>query len=101
MRITAFALAILAATALPAQETTLTGSALIDREISRTWTDAAVTAAGPSDDAEFLRRVFLDVTGTLPAPDEIIAFLADKAPDKRAAKIDQLLTRPEYAHAWA
>jgi len=101
MRYTAFALAILAATALPAQDVTLTGSALIDREISRTWTDAAVTAAGPSDDAEFLRRVFLDVTGTLPAPDEIIAFLADRAPDKRAAKIDQLLTRPEYAHAWA
>jgi len=41
------------------------------------------------------------VTGTLPGPDEILAFLKDATPDKRAAKIDQLLTRPEYAHAWA
>src|SRR5262245_4563850 len=42
-------------------------------------------------DAEFLRRVSLDMTGTLPAPDEVREFLADKAKDKRARKIDELL----------
>jgi hypothetical protein len=98
----AAALAFLAvATALPAQDVTLTGSALIDREISRTWADAGVGHAGPSDDAEFLRRVSLDITGVLPAADEVLAFLADTSPDKRVAKIDQLLAQPDYARAWA
>jgi hypothetical protein len=94
-------IAVLILATLLQDDPTLTGSALIDREISRTWTDAGVNAAAPSDDAEFLRRLSLDVTGVLPAPEEILAFLKDPAPEKRAAKIDQLLTRPEYAHAWA
>ncbi len=48
-------------------------------------------------DAEFLRRASLDVTGTLPTPEEVASFLADKSPTKRAKKIDELLTRPGYA----
>lgn len=52
-------------------------------------------------DAEFLRRVSLDMTGTLPTPDEIEAFLADQASDKRAKKVDELLERPAYATWWA
>src|SRR5262245_29043181 len=58
----------------------------------------------PSDltlDAEFLRRVTIDVTGALPTPDEIRAFLADKSADKRARKIDELLTHPRHAALWA
>lgn len=53
-----------------------------------------------STDAEFLRRASLDVTGTLPAPAEIEAFIADKSPNKRAKKIDELLSRPAYAAWW-
>ncbi len=51
-------------------------------------------------DAEFLRRVSLDLTGTLPSPTEIDAFLADKSIGKRARKIDQLLETPAYAAWW-
>ena len=54
-----------------------------------------------STDAEFLRRVSLDVTGTLPAPTEVEAFLSDSSADKRARKIDELLARPAYAAWWA
>jgi len=54
-----------------------------------------------ADDATFLRRVFLDVIGTLPTAAEASAFLADAAPDKRAKLIDKLLERPEYADFWA
>lgn len=57
----------------------------------------------PSDvctDGEFLRRVSLDVTGTLPTPAEIEAFLADSSPDKRQRKIDELLETPAYAAKW-
>lgn len=48
-------------------------------------------------DAVFLRRVFLDVTGTLPTPEEAGEFLASKDPGKRSALIEQLLAREEYA----
>jgi hypothetical protein len=51
-------------------------------------------------DAEFLRRVSLDVTGTLPTPAEVRAFLADSNPDKRSRKIDELLERPGYVAWW-
>ncbi len=54
-----------------------------------------------ADDAEFLRRVSVDITGTLPTPAEIEAFLADKNSNKRASKIDELLERPGYAAWWA
>ena len=52
-------------------------------------------------DAEFLRRVSIDLTGTLPAPREIEDFLADRSTDKRRGKIDELLERPAYAAWWA
>jgi hypothetical protein len=57
----------------------------------------------PSDlctDQEFLRRVYLDVCGILPTPQETRAFLDSPARDKRAKLIDQLLERPEYADFW-
>jgi len=52
-------------------------------------------------DGEFLRRVSLDMTGTLPTPREIEAFLSDSSPDKRAKKIAELLERPTYTARWA
>ncbi|HEX5104086.1 MAG TPA: DUF1549 and DUF1553 domain-containing protein, partial [Pirellulaceae bacterium] len=57
----------------------------------------------PSDlasDSEFLRRVYLDVTGTLPTSAEVEAFLADTSANKRAATIDRLLETPAYAAWW-
>jgi hypothetical protein len=53
------------------------------------------------DEATFLRRVSLDVTGTLPTPREVRAFLADPSADKRQKKIDELLASPNYAALWA
>ena len=54
-----------------------------------------------ADDATFLRRARLDVTGQLPTPQEVRAFLADDDPQKRVKKIDQLLAEPGYAALWA
>jgi hypothetical protein len=54
-----------------------------------------------ADDAEFMRRVYLDVIGTLPTAAEARAFLADKRDDKRAKLVDTLLDRPEFADYWA
>ena len=57
----------------------------------------------PSDictDGEFLRRVSLDLTGTLPTAKEVEAFLADPSSEKRSLKVNELLERPGYAAWW-
>ncbi|QIF01735.1 DUF1549 domain-containing protein [Roseimicrobium sp. ORNL1] len=60
-----------------------------------------IVPSEPCTDAEFLRRVSLDVAGTLPTPEEVTAFLADESPNKRATKIDALLDSPGHAAWWA
>ena len=79
----------------------LTANNTIDELV---WAKLKAMGILPSDlagDAVFLRRVYLDVLGTLPKPDEVRTFLADTAPDKRAKLIDNVLSRPEYADNWA
>lgn len=53
------------------------------------------------DDATFLRRVSIDITGTLPTEEQVKQFLADGSADKRARLVDELLDRPEYADYFA
>lgn len=55
-----------------------------------------------ADDAEFLRRVSLDITGVPPASADVLTFVADPADSatKRAAKIEQLLSSPMYVEHW-
>jgi len=60
-----------------------------------------ITPSDPADDATFVRRAFLDVIGRLPTPEEMRAYVADPAADKRGKLIDRLLERPEYADFWA
>lgn len=57
--------------------------------------DFKVVAAQASD-AEFLRRVTLDLTGTIPSSADVRAFLADASPEKRSALIDELLASPRF-----
>lgn len=53
------------------------------------------------DDRIFLRRVFLDIIGLLPSPDEIEKFIADPRPDKKSLYVRQLLNRnDDYAIHW-
>jgi hypothetical protein len=59
--------------------------------------DFARHAAGPASDAEFVRRLYLDLTGSIPSSEEARAFLADRSPGKRTALIDRLLSSPEHA----
>src|SRR5262249_36208200 len=73
----------------------------IDRHILKKLARLNLAPADLCDDAQFLRRVSLDVAGALPHPDEVTAFLADKAEDKRARKIDELLKRPGCSALWA
>lgn len=61
------------------------------------WHARNVVPAEPTTDAEFLRRVTLDLTGVIPDIGETRAFLANQQADKRARWIEQLLKRPRHA----
>jgi len=57
--------------------------------------------SGVCNDDIFLRRAHIDITGTLPTSDEVMAFTANADTGKRAAKIDELLQREEFVDIWA
>lgn len=68
---------------------------LVDRLIEA---QSGGTLAERCSDAEFLRRAWIDLAGTIPPPQTTRAFLADSAPKKRERLIDRLLARPTFAH---
>ncbi len=72
----------------------------IDRHINTKLAKLGIVPAELCADEQFLRRVSLDLIGTLPTPDEVRAFVADPSPDKRARKIDELLEHPAYVAWW-
>jgi Protein of unknown function (DUF1549)/Protein of unknown function (DUF1553) len=72
----------------------------IDRLVVDKLRKLGIVAAEICTDEEFLRRVSLDVAGTLPTAKEVIAFTSDRDPEKRAKKIEELLNRPTYAAQW-
>lgn len=68
----------------------------IDQEIAAGKADFEKTAAPLADDAEFLRRLYLDLTGSIPTAADARAFLKDTASDRRVRLIDKLLASPEH-----
>ncbi len=72
----------------------------VDQLVAQKWAKLGVEPSPLSDDSMFLRRVSLDITGTLPTSAEIREFLASQDPDKRKKKIDQLLESPAYVAWW-
>ncbi len=85
---------------LNSQLSTLNPSAVVDALILRKQQQLGLTASAVCDDRTFMRRVSLDLIGTLPTPEEMSAFVTDNRSDKRAKLIDALLSRPEYADYW-
>jgi hypothetical protein len=77
------------------------GGNFIDQKLAAKWSEMGLLPAPPSSDTEFLRRMYLDVLGTLPGAAEVRGFLADRSPDKRRRAIDRVLDRPEYVDFWA
>lgn len=73
----------------------------IDREVKARWKAQNVTPAGKSTDAEFLRRVSIDLVGTPPSYDEAVTFLADTDPKKREKLAEALLSDRRFAAAQA
>jgi hypothetical protein len=73
-------------------------AARIDQYVEAGWAKAKAQPAPRADDAEFLRRVYLDLAGRIPTVREARDFLADKGPDKRARLVDRLLDSHAYVN---
>jgi hypothetical protein len=60
-----------------------------------------ILPSGVCTDEQFIRRVSIDITGTLPTEEDFLAFMGDADPNKRAKLIDKLLDRKEFSEIWA
>jgi hypothetical protein len=70
---------------------------VIDSHVKAAWKEQKITSAGIADDATFLRRIHLDLVGTIPTFEETSQFLTDTDPEKRQKLIDRLLADPRFA----
>ena len=75
----------------------------INRHVREGWQAAGVKPSKPATDAEWCRRVYLDLVGRVPTVDELQAYVSDRDADKRAKLVDRLLGDDyleEYARNW-
>lgn len=75
----------------------LQSAAQIDKLVEANYARHKVTPNAPATDEQFVRRVYLDITGTIPTLKQVRHFLDSKDSDKRSRLIDQLLNSPGYA----
>ncbi|MBM3981178.1 MAG: DUF1553 domain-containing protein [Planctomycetes bacterium] len=74
---------------------------VVDKHTTKKWKELGLVPSELSTDEQFMRRVYVDITGSLPTPKEVLAFVDDKAADKRDKLVDKLLDSPEYAYFFA
>lgn len=72
----------------------------LDRHINAVLKKEGIEPSKMSKDAEFLRRIHLDMTGKIPTPEEVRDFLEDGSSTKRQKKIDDLLQSEAYINYW-
>ena len=85
----------------PAKDPADALAALIDRHLAKDWEARGIVPAEVTDDAEFVRRAYLDLVGRAPKASEARAFIDDTAADKRVKLVDRLLTMPGHANHFA
>ncbi len=81
--------------------TPVPSSNFIDKHVVEKLNRLKVRPSALSGDEEFLRRVYLDMIGVQPKPEEIKAFLGNTDPKKREKAIDALFERPEFVDYWS
>jgi hypothetical protein len=74
---------------------------VVDQYTHRKWQLLNIVPSAICPDEQFIRRVALDITGTLPTPDQVKAFVADTDSRKRAKLVDAMLETPEYSYYFA
>ena len=76
-------------------------TSVVDKFTSKKWRELGLVPSELCTDEAFIRRVTLDVTGSLPTPKQVTDFVADKDATKRDKLIDRLLDSPEYTYFFA
>ena len=76
-------------------------AAFIDQRLDAAMASAGVPASPLADDAEFLRRAYLDLIGHIPTQAAAVAFLDSRDPYKRARLVDELLASSEFGQHFA
>ncbi|HEV3203668.1 MAG TPA: DUF1549 and DUF1553 domain-containing protein [Gemmataceae bacterium] len=71
-------------------------AAKIDRFLAQRWADQKILPVAPAGDAEWLRRIYLDLIGRIPSVSEVRDFLEDPRKDKRQRLVDRLLHSLDY-----
>jgi hypothetical protein len=74
---------------------------VVDKHTHKKWKDLGLVPSELSSDSDFVRRVYLDVCGTLPTPKQVADFVADKDARKRDKLVDRLLETQEYSYYFA
>jgi hypothetical protein len=73
----------------------------VDKLAQKKWQELGIVPSERCSDEVFIRRVYLDIGGTLPTPKQVEAFVKDTDSSKRDKLVDMLLERPEYAYYFA
>jgi hypothetical protein len=73
----------------------------IDKFVLKRLEDAKLPPSRPADRRTLIRRLYFDLTGLPPSPEEVEAFVNDKAPDAYVKLVDRLLASPHYGERWA
>lgn len=76
-------------------------TAIINQEISKRLLAEKSKSTGLCDDSEFIRRIYLDITGVIPPASAVSAFLSSTDTNKRAKLIDELLADPRFGKSYA
>jgi hypothetical protein len=74
---------------------------VVDQFTHKKWQELGIVPSELCPDEVFIRRVYLDLTGSLPTPTKVRAFLADSDRAKRDKLVDALLETPEYTYLFA
>lgn len=74
---------------------------VVDKFTAKKWRELGLVPSEICTDEQFIRRVYLDITGSLPTPEEVLAFVDNQDKDKRSKLVDKLVDSPEYAYYFA
>lgn len=77
------------------------GQTVVDQFTLKKWKELEIVPSDLCTDEQFIRRASLDITGTLPTPAQVNAFVANKDPKKRDQLVDALLETADYSYHFA
>lgn len=86
---------------VPVPNYTFNANNFVDQLARKKWQELGIVPSELCSDEAFIRRVSLDICGTLPTPKQVAEFVADRSTDKRDKLIDAQLERLEYSYYFA